>query len=96
MAADGIRLHLPEEEHVLIRPRQARAAMDAFLERYGAGETRLTRAPLAGGSTDRGFAEIQWNTTSPGLPDPVIFTLFVGYVLKNDRWTVTEIRVLFR
>jgi hypothetical protein len=95
LAEDGIRLHLPEEEHVLIRPRQARAALDAFLGRHGRGEARVTRASLAGGSLDRGFAEIRWATRSPGLPEPVIFTLFVGYSLEDDRWTVTEIRVLF-
>jgi hypothetical protein len=95
MAAEGIRLNLPEEEHVLIRPGQARAALEDFLGRHGSGEARLTRASLAGGSMDRGFAEVQWTTRSPGLPDPVIFTLFVGYLLNNDRWTVTEIRVLF-
>jgi hypothetical protein len=95
MGAEGIRLHLPEEEHVLIKPRQARAALDSFLELHGPGVARVTRASLAGGSSDKGFAEVLWTTRSPGLPEPVMFTLFVGYSFENDRWTVTEIRVLF-
>ncbi len=95
LAEGGIRLHLPGEDHVLIRPRQARAALEGFLGRHGPGEALVTRASLAGGSTEKGFAEIRWTTSSPGLPDPVIFILFVGYSLENDRWTVTEIRVLF-
>ena len=95
MAEEGIRLNLPGEEHILIRPRQARAALDAFLDRHGSGEARVTRASMAGGSLDKGFAEIRWSTSSPGLPEPIIFTLFVGYSFENDRWTVTEIRVLF-
>jgi hypothetical protein len=95
MASEGIRLHLPEEEHVRIRPRQARAALEAFLGGYGSGEARVARASLAGGSQDKGFAEVLWTTRSPGLPEPVMFTLFVGYSFANDGWTVTEIRVLF-
>jgi hypothetical protein len=95
MAEEGIRLNLPGEEHIRIRPRQARAALDAFLDRHAAGEIDVARASLAGGSREKGFAEIRWSTSSPGLPEPIIFTLFVGYSLENDHWTVTEIRVLF-
>jgi hypothetical protein len=94
-AEKGIRLHLPDEDHLLIRPRQARAAVEAFLGRYRGGEAVVTRVSVAGGSPEKGFAEILWRTSSPGLPDPVTFTLFVGFSLLNDRWTVTEIRVLF-
>ncbi|MFH1763678.1 MAG: nuclear transport factor 2 family protein [Gemmatimonadota bacterium] len=95
MAEDGIRLHLPGEDHVLIRPRQARAALGAFLERYAGGEADLTRVSLAGGDLGKGFAEIRWRTGSPGVPEPVVFTLFVAFSSENDRWSVTEIRVLF-
>lgn len=95
MEEDGIRLHLPGEEHVLIRPRQARAALAAFLGRYAGGETEITRVSLAGGDPAKGFAEIRWQTGSPGVTEPVIFTLFVAYSLENENWAVTEIRVLF-
>ena len=95
MAEGGIRLHLPDEEHIKIRPRQARAAIASFLGRYGTGEAAVTRVSLAGETAAKGFAEIRWKTSSPGLSDPVIFTLFVGFLQSDDRWTVTEIRVLF-
>jgi len=95
MAGKGIRLHLPGEEHVLIRPRQAKAALGAFLGRYAGGEARVTQVSLTGGDPDKGFAEIRWRTGSSGVPEPVIFTLFVAYAFENERWVVTEIRVLF-
>ena len=95
MAEEGIKLHLPDEEHILIRPRQARAALEAFLGRYGKGEAQVTRVSPTGGNPGKGFAEILWRTSSPALSDPVIFTLFVGFSSSTERWTVTEIRVLF-
>ena len=95
MVENGIRLHLPGENHVLIRPRQARAALRAFLERHTGGEARVTRVSLAGGDPEKGFAEIRWRTGSPGVAEPTIFTLFVAYAFENERWVVTEIRVLF-
>ena len=95
MARDGIRLHMPGEQHVLIRPRQAQAALQAFLDRYDGGETEVTRVSMAGGDSGKGFAEIQWRTGSPGVVEPVIFTVFVAYAFESESWVVTEIRVLF-
>jgi hypothetical protein len=96
MAEAGIRLHLPGEEHQLIRLRQARAALGTFLERYAGGEANVVRVSAAEGGSEKGFAEISWTTGSPGATEPVIFTLFVGYALIDaEGWTVTEIRVLY-
>lgn len=95
MALDGIRLHLPGEEHHLISPRQAQAALGTFLDRHPAGELQVTRVTLAEGEPPRGFAEIQWQTGSPGVSEPVNFTLFVAYARLSESWYVTEIRVLF-
>lgn len=94
MLGSGIRLRLPDEEHLLIRPRQAQAALEEFLNRFARGETLLSRAALAGDEGQMGFAEIRWETSSPGLSGPVTFTVFLGYALHDGRWTVTEIRVL--
>lgn len=95
MATGGILLHLPGEEHALLRPRQAEAALMTFLERYAPGRTELTRLSPAGEDQDQAFAEIMWETGSTGITEPVIFTLFLAYSLGDEGWTVTEIRVLF-
>jgi len=95
MAEEGIRLHLPGEEHVLIRPRQAGAAISAFLARYPGGSATVTRASLTGGDPEKGFAEIRWETGSPGVEEPVTFTLFVAFASNGESWSVSEIRVLF-
>jgi hypothetical protein len=95
LAEGGIRLHLPGEEHQRIEPRQARAALDAFLDRYLEGGVETTAVSLAGGDRGKGFAEIRWQTGSPGVTEPIIFTLFVAFVSVDEEWVVTEIRVLF-
>jgi len=95
MTAEGIRLHLPGEDHLVIRPHQAQAALRAFLEGYSAGEARVTRVSVTGAGPDKGYAELRWTTGSPGISEPVIFTLFVAYALENESWSLTEIRVLF-
>jgi len=96
MAPEGIRLQLPGEEHLLIQPRQAQAALSAFLRHYSGGEAQISRVSLAGGGSEKGSAEILWKTGSPEVAEPVTFTLFLAYAFENERWLVTEIRVLFR
>jgi hypothetical protein len=90
----GIRLHLPGEEHMLIQPRQAQAALRAFLSRYPGGDARVTRVSAAGGDSRKGFAEIRWRTRSQGINEAVMFTLFVAFSLDGEVWRVTELRVL--
>jgi hypothetical protein len=90
----GIRLHLPGEEHMLIQPRQAQAALRSFMERYPGGDARVTRVSLSGGDPRMGFAEIRWRARAQGVGDPSTFTLFVAFSLEGEVWRVTEIRVL--
>lgn len=90
----GIRLHLPGEEHMLIQPRQAQAALRSFLEKYAGGEARVTRVSPAGGDPGKGFAEVRWRARAQGIGEPVMFTVFVAFSLESEGWRVTEIRVL--
>lgn len=90
----GIHLKLPGEEHILIPPRQAEAAIRSFMEGYEEGAARVSQVSLAGGDPRKGFAEIRWETRGLGGPDPVVVNLFVGFGLEDDVWQVTEIRIL--
>lgn len=94
MNSAGIRLHLPGEEHMLIQPRQAQAALRSFMGRYPGGDARVTRVSLSGGDPRKGFAEIRWRTRAQGVGDLSTFTLFVAFSLEGEVWRVTEIRVL--
>jgi hypothetical protein len=95
MRSEGIRLTVLGEEHVAIQPKQAQAALRSLLGRYPRGQTTVTRVSAVGGDPSQGFAEIRWRTQASGVPDPVIFSIFVGYVLEEQGWRVTEIRVFY-
>ena len=94
MDVGGIRLHLQGEDFVSIPPRQARASLRSFMERYEGGEAEIVRVAEMGGDPFQGFSEIRWGCRVSGTFEPVIFTLFVAYAWTETRWVVTEIRVL--
>ena len=95
LSDEGILLHLPGEKHNRLNPRQAQAALGAFLHRYSEGETEVRGVSRAAGDDGRGFAEILWRTGSPGAGEPVIFTVFVAYAKVAASRNLTEIRVLY-
>ncbi len=95
MRSEGIRLQLRGEEHVSIKPKQAQAALKDFLDRYPARESEVKEVSATLGDPALGFAEISFQTGAPDIPDPVIFSLFVGFALESDTWRVTEIRVFY-
>jgi len=77
-----------------IQPRQAQAALRAFVGRYPGGDARVALVSPAGGDPRKGFAEIRWRSRAQGVGEPVTFTLFVAFSLEGQAWQVTEIRVL--
>jgi hypothetical protein len=94
MNAEGIRLKLPDEEHLSILPRQAQAALGSFLGRHMKGEAQVARVALAEGDSGKGFAEVRWATGTQGVSEPMVFTIFFGFELQDLEWRITEIRVL--
>lgn len=94
MEPGGIRLHLQGEDHLSISPRQARASVLSFMERYEGGEAEISRVSQVGGDPSQGFAEIRWGCRVSGTAEPVIFTLFVAFSRSGSEWMVTEIRIL--
>ncbi|MFC1662490.1 hypothetical protein ACFL3S_13720 [Gemmatimonadota bacterium] len=94
MSAGGIRLHVLDEAHVSISTRQAHASIKGFVSRYSGGEALVTRVFQGGGEPSDGFAEIRWWTLAAGTTESVTFTIFVGFVLADQGWVVSEIRVL--
>ena len=94
MRPSGIRLHLGEEEHASLAPRQVQAALRDFMARYSSGEVGIMRVALAGGDPSKGFTDIRWRTVASRGSETVTFTLFVAFALEGEAWQITEIRVL--
>jgi hypothetical protein len=84
MLPTGIRLRIPNEEHVSISVRQAQASLKEVMARNPGGDAQISRVFQGGSGPTGGFAEI---------PEPVIYTIFVGFTLKDEAWMVSEIRV---
>ena len=94
MRSAGVRIHLLGEDHRSIPPRQARAALEDFMERYPGEEPQITRTATAEGDPGLGLAELRLTPGAPAGAGSVIFTLFVGFALDPEGWVVTEVRIL--
>jgi hypothetical protein len=93
MLATGIRLRIPGEEHVSISVRQARAVLNDIMARNPEGEAEIIRVYQGGGGPTAGFAELRWLANPSGTRELVAHTVFVGFILADGAWTVSEIRV---
>jgi len=92
LSPGGVALHLLDESHPTAGVRQARAALSDLLGR--GGRARVTRTEQLGGAPRRGFAELGWEVTAPGAPSALRYVIFLGFVLEDDAWRISEIRVL--
>ena len=94
LSPGGVVLHLLDESHPAAGVRQARAALSDLLGR--GGRAQMTRAEQLGGAPPRGFAEVGWEVTAPGSPAALRYryVIFLGFVLEDDSWRISEIRVL--
>jgi hypothetical protein len=92
LSSGGVALHLLDESHPAAGVRQARAALSDLLGR--GGRAQVTRAEQLGGAPQRGFAELGWEVTAPGAPAGLRYVIFLGFVLEDEAWWISEIRVL--
>lgn len=90
----GVHLRLDAEEHSGVSPRQARAALDDVLGRHEPGEIGLLRIEIPQGTPPRGFAELRWVTRPRGAREEVTYIIFLRLELQEDRWWISEIRIL--
>ena len=92
LSPGGVALHLLDESHPAAGVRQARAALSDLLGR--GGRAQVTRTEQLGGAPQRGFAELGWEVTAPGAPSSLRYVIFLGFVLEDEAWRISEIRVL--
>jgi hypothetical protein len=82
------------EEHGSMDPRKAASALGRFLGAHESRGASVTRVSEVGGTPARGFAEVRWEAVMPGTSELLVYTVFAGFVRQEDRWRVSEIRVL--
>lgn len=94
LSAGGIGFYTPTGGQAALDPRKAVAALDDLLNRNASVSCTVIRVNLASGASDRGSAELAWESMAPGTSEVIRRTVFVGFSWEGDRWTIYEIRIL--
>ena len=95
MVPTGIRFHLQEQAHASLPARKVVATLASFLNQHHGLEVAVTRVSPTGGRPPRGFAELAWQAVARGTSEPLSYTVYIGFVLRDDEsWRITELRVM--
>lgn len=93
-ASGGISLDVDGRAVGPLGPRQAAAVIRRVFEDRESVGARSNMTRSVGGSPARAFGEISWTTRARGTTIPERATLFVAFVREDDRWRITEIRLI--
>lgn len=93
-ARAGVSLDVDGEAVGPLGTRQAAAVLRKLFDRHETVSARTGRAKVVGGAPEKGFGEIAWTTRVRGTSIPERSTVFVALVREDDRWRITEIRVM--
>jgi hypothetical protein len=74
--------------------RQAGAVIRRVFEDRESVSARVNMARTVGGTPARAFGEVSWTHRARGTTIPQRATLFVAFVREDDRWRITEIRLM--
>lgn len=93
-ARDGISIESPQGRMGPLGARQATAVLRKLFDDRETISIRPGMTEVVGGSPRRAFSEITWITRAPDTTQPERLTVFLELVLENDRWHITQIRLL--
>lgn len=93
-ARGGISLDVDGRTVGPLGPRQAAAVIRRIFEDCESVGARSNMARTVGGSPASAFGEITWTSRVRGTTIPERATLFVAFVREDDRWRITEIRII--
>jgi hypothetical protein len=93
-ARAGISLDVDGRAVGPLAPRQAAAVIRRVFEDRESMAARSNMSRIVGGEPARAFGEIGWTTRVRGTTIPERATLFVAFVRQDDRWRITEIRLI--
>jgi hypothetical protein len=93
-ASAGISLNFDGQAVGPLPPRQAAAGIRRVFEDRESLGVRSNMSRTVGGSPPRAFGEINWTTRARGTTIPERATIFVALVLEDERWRITEIRLI--
>jgi hypothetical protein len=93
-ASGGISVDLDGRSVGPLGRRQAAAVLRRLFADAESVGVRTNMSRAVGGDPPRAFGEIAWTTRARGTTIPERATVFVALVREDDRWRITEIRLL--
>lgn len=75
-------------------PRQATAILRRVFDQNESAAVQTTMTRTVGGDPQRAFGEISWTVRPRGTSIPEQAKLFVAFVHEDERWRITDIRLL--
>lgn len=92
-ARGGVSLDVDGRSVGPLPQRQAAAVLRRVFEDRESVEARTSMSRVVGGDPAQAFGEISWTTRTRGTTIPERSTLFVAFVLEDNRWRITDIRL---
>ena len=90
----GITLDLGNRSVGPLGNRQASAMLRQLFDERETLSVRTKSPQVVGGSPARAFAEITWTLRARGTTMPDRTSVFVALILEDERWRITEIRLV--
>ena len=91
---DGIRFQVDDEKRVSLDPRKAMASIQAYWAGLTSRKVDTRRISDVGGDPPKGFAEFRWHVVLSGGSETLVHAIYVGFVRRDERWVISEIRIL--
>lgn len=90
----GVSVEVDGDRSGPLRSGQVSAVLRRLFDERETLEVRTGMAKVVEGSKGRAFGEIVWTARMRGTTQPQRATVFLALVLEDERWRITEIRVL--
>lgn len=91
---EGVSIESRESRTGPLGARQAAAVLRRMFDQRETISIRPRLAQIVGGSPPRAFSEITWITRAPDTTEPERSIIFLELVLMDERWQITQIRLL--
>ncbi len=90
----GALLEVDGREHARLTPRRVVAAVADLRRGLVSGAASVVRAVDVGGDPAQAFVELAWETVESGTTEPRTRRIYVGLVERENRFWISEIRIL--
>jgi hypothetical protein len=95
VSRDGVSVEIGEEKTGPLNARQVAAVLrQQIFDRTESMKAETSMARVVGGTPERGFGELAWTEKPRGTTVPRQSTVFLGLVLEDGAWKITEIRLM--